>query len=163
MLDKTLIRASHTFKNAHDLAGFINMKRAPFFLHFTHLLEAASAGLSFKAWNQHSVTSCYSCPSHSDKQMQQRKCRVRERFFPSISVLVMWASQSALSCFVFHAQMCTPLKAFQVLSAMNHVIQILRASTEANRPSAAKWGQVLGIMFNCNCLFPNGMTDPRLQ
>jgi len=49
MLDITLIRASHSFKNAHNSAGFINMKKASFFLHFTHLLEAASAELSFKA------------------------------------------------------------------------------------------------------------------
>lgn len=81
MLDKTLIRAPHTFRNAHDAAGFTSRKKAPFFRHFTHLLEAASAELGFKAWNQESVTSCYSHPSHSDAQRQQRKCQVRETFF----------------------------------------------------------------------------------
>lgn len=63
MLDKALIRALHSFRNAHDSVGFINMRKAPFFLHFTHLLEAAPQSWVLKL-EIISVTSCYSSLSH---------------------------------------------------------------------------------------------------
>lgn len=70
---------SEPCRNAHNSAGFINMKKAPIFLHFTHLLEAGPTELGIKAWNQQSHLLLF-LPITQRPSAQQRKCRVRSVF-----------------------------------------------------------------------------------
>lgn len=94
MFDKALIRALHTFRNVHNSAGFINMKRAPFWLHFTHLLEAASQSWILKL---KSSVSPLAIPAHHTVAKDAAKEMPCQECFPSCSCVVTWARQSALS------------------------------------------------------------------
>lgn len=102
------------------------MKKSPILSSFHSPVEAASAELSFKAWNQH----CHLLLLMPiiQWQMQQRKCWVRESFFP---LYICSGHVSKSECFKLLYFPCANMQSFEGLSGAI-CSELCHSDSEAN-------------------------------